>query len=218
MSVRPAADAWQDSSTEAPADAPRPHRRPRSWWPRIVALLVGVTIVVLAVSELRSRSTSAVGSFSIADRRAEAEVERMPAPDFELPLLDDSGSLRLSSLRGSIVVLNFWASWCGPCREEAPDLQATWAAYRDRGVRFVGVDERDDQAAALAFVGEFGITYPSVFDRSGSLADDYAFIGLPSTYVIDADGSIVYRFTGYLDGPTLRSTLDAVLHGTAGSG
>jgi cytochrome c biogenesis protein CcmG/thiol:disulfide interchange protein DsbE len=127
--------------------------------------------------------------------------------------LGRSGNLSLSSLRGNVVVVNFWASWCGPCREEAPDLEATSRAYRSRGVRFLGVDERDDEAAALAFVREFDITYPSVFDPSGALADDYALLGLPTTVVVDRNGQIVYRFTGYLDAPVLRSALDDVLEG-----
>ncbi len=88
--------------------------------------------------------------------------------------------------------------------------------YRNRGVRFLGVDHRDDRAAALAFVDEFGITYPSVSDPAGALADDYELVGLPSTFVIHRRGSIVYRFTGYLDGAVLRSALDDVLRGAGG--
>jgi cytochrome c biogenesis protein CcmG/thiol:disulfide interchange protein DsbE len=203
-----------------------PPRRPGRWnrLLKVGSIAVAGVIVVLAAVELRTNSRTAGGSFSVANRRAQAEADGSQAPDFELPLLsgdvdgDDVGTLRLSSLRGSIVVLNFWASWCGPCREEAPDLQAAWVDYQDRGVRFVGVDERDDRAAALAFVEEFGITYPSVFDPAGSLADDYAFLGLPSTFVIDAVGNIAYRFTGFLDGPTLRGTLDTVIAGEEGSG
>nr|MBA2599961.1 TlpA family protein disulfide reductase [Actinomycetota bacterium] len=154
------------------------------------------------------------GALSVANYQARAEVVDTPAPDFELPLLGEDGSLRLSDLRGDVVVLNFWASWCSPCRIEAPDLQAVWQDYRDQGVRFVGVDELDDTFAAQGFVREFAITYPSVFDPSGSLADDFGFIGLPATYVIDRQGNIVYRFQGFIDGPTLRSSLDEVLAGT----
>jgi len=170
-----------------------------------------LVVLALAGFVLRQPGSQEAASFSAADFRAKSEVERFPAPDFELPLLDGSGSLSLSALRGHVVVLNFWASWCRPCREEAPDLQATWDAYRDRGVRFLGVVERDAESAARAFVDEFGITYPSVFDPSGQLADDYGFLGLPTTYIVDPEGQVVYRFTGYLDGPALRGALEDVL-------
>jgi cytochrome c biogenesis protein CcmG/thiol:disulfide interchange protein DsbE len=180
---------------------------------KIAAWVVPIAvIVVLAGLELRDRAQGQ-GALSVANYQARAEVVDTRAPDFELPLLGEDGSLRLSDLRGDVVVLNFWASWCSPCRIEAPDLQAVWQDYRDRGVRFVGVDELDDEFAAQGFVREFAITYPSVFDPSGSLADDYGFIGLPATYVIDRQGDIVYRFQGFIDGPTLRSSLDEVLAG-----
>ncbi len=181
---------------------------------KIAAWVVPIAvIVVLAGLELRDRGQGQ-GALSVANYRARAEVVDTPAPDFELPLLGEDGSLRLSDLRGDVVILNFWASWCSPCRIEAPDLQAVWQDYRERGVQFVGVDELDDKFAAQGFVREFAITYPSVFDPSGSLADDYGFIGLPATYVIDRRGDIVYRFQGFVDGPTLRSSLDEVLAGT----
>jgi peroxiredoxin len=88
--------------------------------------------------------------------------------------------------------------------------------YRAQGVRFLGVDERDDQAAARAFVEEFGWRYPSASDPAGSLADDYRLIGLPTTSIIDPSGTIRYRFQGYLDRDVLRSTLDDVLSGSDG--
>lgn len=175
-----------------------------------------VVIVVLAGLELRGRGREQGSALSVANYQARAEVVDTPAPDFDLELLSGDGSLRLSDLRGDIVVLNFWASWCSPCRLEAPDLQSAWKDYRSRGVQFVGVDELDDRFAAQGFVREFAITYPSVFDPSGSLADDYAFLGLPATYVIDQGGTIRYRFQGFLDGKTLRSSLDQVLAETSG--
>lgn len=185
---------------------------------KITAWVLAIAILTLAAVELRGRGDGASGALSVANYQARAEVVDSPAPDFELPPLDEERgeSIRLSALRGYVVVLNFWASWCSPCRLEAPDLQSAWQDYRARGVRFLGVDELDDRFAAQGFIREFGITYPSAFDPSGSLADDYSFIGLPATYVIDRDGTIRYRFQGFLDGKTLRSSLDDVLAETGG--
>lgn len=168
-------------------------------------------ILILAGLEVRSRGSDLSSSLSVADYRAQAEADGSIAPEFVLPLLDGNDPVSLSSLRGSVVVLNVWASWCTPCREEAPDLEAAWKAYRDRGVAFLGVNERDNKAAAQSFVREVGITYPSVFDPDGRIAFLYGFVGLPTTYVIDAEGRIVYRFTGYLQGSILRDSLDEVL-------
>jgi DsbE subfamily thiol:disulfide oxidoreductase len=168
-------------------------------------------VVVLAVQELRSRGKSDESGITVANYRAVAQVEDRPAPDFGMPALSGRGDIALRDFRGRVVVLNFWASWCGPCRREAPGLQSTWGAYRDQGVRFVGIDYRDDRAAARAYEREFGITYPSVYDPGGVLAFDFRLAGLPTTFIIDAAGRIVYQFVGYTDAAILRNALEDVL-------
>jgi cytochrome c biogenesis protein CcmG/thiol:disulfide interchange protein DsbE len=175
------------------------------------ALAIAAVVAVLAVMELRTRGTSSIGGFTVANYRARAEVENTPAPDFELPSLDGGTPIALSSFRGQVVVLNFWATWCAPCRVEAPGLRRVSERYRDRGVRFLGVDYRDDDAAGRAFVDEFDLPYPSVTDPSGSLAYDYELIGFPTTFIIDPAGTIRYRFVGYLDENVLEKALDDVL-------
>jgi len=168
-------------------------------------------VVVLAVQELRSRGTSGESGITVANYRAVAQVDDRPAPDFRMPALSGSGDIALRDFRGRVVVLNFWASWCGPCRREAAGLQSTWEAYRDRSVQFLGVDYRDDQAAARAYEREFGITYPSVYDPGGVLAFHYQLAGLPTTFIIDGAGRIVYRFVGYTDAAILRDALKDVV-------
>lgn len=179
---------------------------------RLTLLGIVVLLIGLAVGELRSRGTQGVG-VSVANYRAIAKADGRPAPGFTMPSLDGDGTISLSTYEGRTVVLNFWASWCAPCRLEAPGLERASVDFRERGVQFVGVDFRDDRAAARAFQEEFGITYPSVFDPGGTLADDYELIGLPTTFIIGPDGRIIYRFTGYLNGTVLRSALADVLGG-----
>src|SRR5439155_27321765 len=99
----------------------------------------------------------------------------------------------------------------GPCRREVPRLQHSSEAYRDRGVRFFGVDHRDAQAAARAYEREFEITYASVYDPAGERAFDYELVGLPTTFIIDRSERIVYRFTGYTDAAILQRALEDVL-------
>lgn len=107
------------------------------------------------------------------------------APSFELPLLDGSGTLSDEDLRGKAVVVNFWASWCIPCREEAPLLERTWRAYRDRGVVFLGVNIKDAESDARRFVDEFDMTYPNVRDLDQGLTRQFGVKGLPETFFID---------------------------------
>ena len=121
------------------------------------------------------------------------------APTFSLELLDGSGTLSSSELTGRPVVLNFWAGWCGPCRAEAPLLEAKWRQYRDRGLMVVGVMVRDTPESGLDFVERYDITYPTVWDPDQSLAREVGLVGLPQTFFIDADG----RFVGTSMGTAL---------------
>lgn len=177
------------------------------------AVLVGAVLVVvgLALRELDERGVNGVGGITIADYVARAETQSRPAPDFTLPSLAGDGTITLSDYRASLVVLNFWATWCTPCRQEAPGLRRISRAYRKRGVQFLGVDETDDDDKGRAFLREFDLTYPNGSDPAGQLAFRYELFGMPTTFVIDRSGTIRYRFIGYLTVPTLREALDQVL-------
>jgi cytochrome c biogenesis protein CcmG/thiol:disulfide interchange protein DsbE len=118
------------------------------------------------------------------------------APAFALERLDGEGELSLESLRGKAVVLNFWASWCGPCKDEAPLLQAAHEKWRDRGVAFVGIDVQDFRGDARDFLERYGITYPNVYDGKGSTVGRYGVTGFPETYFVDAEGRVRYRIAG----------------------
>ncbi|MBA3691501.1 MAG: TlpA family protein disulfide reductase [Actinobacteria bacterium] len=133
-----------------------------------------------------------------------------PLPDLAGSTVQ-GGQLDASDYAGRILVLNVWATWCGPCREEQPALQQVWERYQDRGVRFLGVNYRDDAAAAAAWIDEFGVTYPSIQDPSGAWADDLGFLGLPDTYVADAGGTIRYLITGATTAAQLSGVLDELL-------
>lgn len=131
-----------------------------------------------------------------------------PAP----PLIGTSlvgASINLASLRGHPVVIDFWASWCGPCRQGQPELNALAARYRAAGVQFLGVDIRDDDANARAFVREFNVPYPSLFDPSADAAAAFDVAAPPTVLVIDASGNIRLHELGTVTdvGPLLNTLL-----------
>ena len=121
---------------------------------------------------------------------------RGQAPNFTLPRLDRSGDLELASLRGNAVVLNFWASWCGPCKEEAPLFESLWKNWRGRGVVVVGVDAKDFSSDALRFMRRYGVSYPVVHDGPGKTYDRYGLTGFPETFVVGRSGKIVAHIPG----------------------
>jgi cytochrome c biogenesis protein CcmG/thiol:disulfide interchange protein DsbE len=133
-----------------------------------------------------------------------------PAPAFSLERLD-GGHVTLDELRGRPVVLNFWASWCLPCREEAAMLTKLAADHADRGVVVIGVFYQDDAGSAADFMRRYGQTYPGLLDPSGRTALDYGVFGIPETYFIDADGVIRARQFGPLVAGELEFTMTKIL-------
>jgi cytochrome c biogenesis protein CcmG/thiol:disulfide interchange protein DsbE len=135
------------------------------------------------------------------------------APAFTLPRLDGPGSVSLASLRGHPVVLNFWASWCTPCKAEARVLERNWKRYRSRGIVFVGVDDQDLSPDARTFVRDHGLTFPMLDDGpdSGRVTGSYGVSQLPETYVVDASGKVVAHLAGPITGAGFASQFRTAL-------
>jgi cytochrome c biogenesis protein CcmG/thiol:disulfide interchange protein DsbE len=143
-------------------------------------------------------------------RDARKPVVGSKAPEFTAPYLDEPGSFRLSALRGKPVLLNFWASWCEPCEDEAPLLQEAYARYQDE-VEFVGIDIRDARDDAIEFVDDYGLTYPQVRDEVLRIYNQYGLLGQPESFFIDQDGTVVQHVKGPLRESVLYQYLDVLV-------
>ncbi|HLY22654.1 MAG TPA: TlpA disulfide reductase family protein [bacterium] len=188
---------------------------------RWAALLLPVVALValLAAASVRRDRALAIGA-------ALARGETPPVPALVLQSLPAGDAVRpqagaaapravaLRDLRGHAVVLNFWASWCVPCREEAPLLSGVARDYRSRGLLVVGVDTQDLESPARAFLAQYKVTYLNLRDPDGSVGRLFGTTGVPETFFIDADGRIQGKFPGeQLDPAVWRRAVDAVLAG-----
>lgn len=137
-------------------------------------------------------------------------VESGMAPDFTLTSFDGR-TLTLSELRGQVVIINFWASWCPPCREEAAYLEQTWRKYKDKGVIFIGVDWVDTEKEALAYMDEFDLTYFNGPDIGTRIAQAYNIQGVPETFYVAKNGELRGVHIGPLKSPELDEKIDELL-------
>ena len=166
-----------------------------------VAALLGLLIWKVAFG----RTTGA------ADELAAGKLVHAPA--FTLDRLDRDGQLGVGDLRGKAIVVNFWASWCVPCRDEAPVLQKTYERYRDQGLVVLGVDVNDFRQDARRFMKRYGLSYPVVYDGKGSTVGKWGVRGFPETFFVDRTGKLVgERIEGAVD---IERNQDAFQRGVA---
>ena len=189
----------------------------------LIVVVGALLIALLGYGVLRAAPDSTIDD-TLAGGRS------IPAAEFELDVLERGrglealgvaltgpladGRLGISELRGTPVVLNFWASWCGPCRDEAPRLERAWRKQaRPAGVLLLGLGMQDVTGDARAFIREFGVTYPNVRDPTNRTARRYGVTGLPETFFITADGQIVGHVIGVITDVQLTAGIDAARRG-----
>jgi cytochrome c biogenesis protein CcmG/thiol:disulfide interchange protein DsbE len=147
----------------------------------------------------------AVVGLALAQRGGEKETEL--APPIELRRLGGEDTVSLASFRGRPVVVNFFASWCVPCRKELPAIQTVASKLGDR-VAFLGVDHQDNERAALELVAETGVRFPSGYDPDGKVATSYGLFGMPTTLFVDAQGRLLDKHTGELTQAQLEASIN----------
>jgi len=181
--------------TRQTIDTPRPE--PRRSPVVTAAAAVGVVVVVLLAYAILTGPTR-------PPQVGEA------VPQFTLDAFDGQ-AIDLAAHQGEVVILNFFASWCIPCRQEAADLEEAWQAYRDRDVQFFGIAYKDARSKAQAFLDEFGVTYPSAFDAGNKVARTYGVTGVPETFIIDPQGRLVRHILGAVTTAELSREIDDLL-------
>jgi len=150
------------------------------------------------------------GGLVINSTFGEVPIKEKPARDFTLQLFEGH-TLALSKLRGRVVMVDFWASWCPPCRKEAPELALVYREYQGSGVEFVGVDIWDFEGGAKEFIARYAITYPNGLDAKGKIAIDYGATGIPEKYFIGRNGVLLKKFIGPMTEAKLKGVLDELL-------
>lgn len=197
----PAAGAETAAADSAPADEAAPQKGMSTGrmvvWGIVIALLIFIMWGLINAF----KTPPIIGS---------------TAPDFSMPLYRGQGEFTLSEHRGKVVVINFWASWCAPCAEEAPGLEQAWQNTKDRGVVFVGVDWVDAEDKGLAFMEEHGISYYNGADLGTRIADAYRIRAVPETFIIGKDGKVLFYAPRMVSYEELMSEIEQALAEPAG--
>lgn len=178
---------------------------PKIFFRRSVIALVAFVVIgflgLLVWGMLNKEPITGLSGITMVDR---------PAPDFILQTFQGV-TISLADLRGRPMVINFWASWCPPCRDEAPLLERTWRAYKNRGLIFLGVNIQDRKEDAVNYLREFDITFPNGPDPAGEITINYGVSGLPVTFFVSRDGKVVRRWVGALEHSVLIRSIEEIM-------
>ena len=171
-----------------------------------IVILVNVGLLAFLLTQLLTPATTPSSD----------PIVGHPAPDFSLAVLEPASgksTLSLSDFKGKAIVLNFWASWCVPCKEELPLLERTWKQMQAQGkdVVFLGIDYQEASSAAASFLRQNGVTYPTALDANGLVASQYGITSLPDTFFINRDGTVVSKALREITAQTLSSNLQLIL-------
>ena len=173
----------------------------------LLALIIAGFTVFLALG--------LVGKSTATGRSGEKLID-IPPPSFGGREIQ-GGFFSLDEHKGSPLIINFWASWCPPCREETPDIEEIWKTYKDQGLVVVGVNVQDIEEEAEKYLSEFSVTFPNVMDKQGKITVDYGVTGLPVTFFVSREGLVIGRWVGSISEERLDSWVAFLMEGDSNS-
>ena len=194
----------------SPASTTEPRAQARKRNLIIIAAAVPVAALFAILGWALSSTGGTPGGLGVNTSFGEVSIAQEPAEDFVAASLTGQ-TISIAALQGKVVVLDFWASWCQPCRDEAPVMAQVYREYRERGVEFVGVAIWDHPTGVSDHILEFDLPYPNVIDGNGKIAIKYGVAGIPEKFFIDARGRVVRKYQGPIDPDSLRDNLDSLL-------
>ncbi len=180
----------------------------------VIAAVIVLFVVVLPASAQSREAAPSAASLAPLIEKAGLQAVRPGVKMIDFNLETPAGStVKLSSYAGKVVLLNFWATWCPPCRNEIPSIEALYAKFKDKGFVVLGVDLQEDPAAVSDFVKRYGITYPVVLDQTGQVGSEYGARGIPLSFLIDRKGRITSGAIGGREwsGPATEALIEALL-------
>ena len=179
-----------------------------------IPLVLAVLLCVLSGTAAQDRTIPQ--NIAQAFQKAGVPVLRQkgPAPDFSLNT-PGGKAMRLSELKGSVVFLNFWATWCGPCRTEMPSMEALYARLKSRGLEILAVDVQERPLDVENFFREFKLSFPALLDSSGRISMLYNITAFPTTFILDREGNIIARLVGSINWntPEMLAAFETLLEG-----
>jgi cytochrome c biogenesis protein CcmG/thiol:disulfide interchange protein DsbE len=194
-----------------------PDRRPRRrGWLLILAGVLTVAVVAGVLVAVLEDGTESGGTTRPGSVTGAGGEVGSPAPDFQLPALDGGADVRLADFRGRPVIVNFWASWCNPCRQEFPLLKQAIRDHRAERLAVIGVTYQDIASDSRAFVKQRSATWPQGIDDGGAVADAFGVRAIPQSFFVRADGTIAARVFGFTNESALADPLAKVLGGSPG--
>jgi peroxiredoxin len=170
--------------------------------------LLGIGVLLIAGGIVLALNNNGAGTAQAATSEERADT----APDFSLATLDGE-QIALSNFRGQYVLVNFWATWCPPCRAELPDLVSYYESHADQGFMLIGVNEQEPPATVEAYLSQSQLEFPVVLDSDGRVMNRYGVTGMPSSFLVNPEGQIVRSWTGMINRAMLESTVTPLLNG-----
>jgi len=189
--------------------------RSQAMWRRSKFALLFSTLFLFSCAEKTKEAPVTSFEQAFADAGLRLLSQTVSSRDFSLPLVSGEPQ-SLSALKGKVVFLNFWATWCGPCRDEMPSMEVLYKRFKDKGLEILAVNCQENQENVIAFMANNGLTFPALLDEDGRISGAYGIQAIPTSFLINRDGRIILRLVGSINWDTekIHAAIESLLNST----